>query len=165
MSFFTPFLNPALDKDADGFHGAFDGRETEEQADTDGFSWHWGSRRELSDREQEKLGMWAATLKVMAGTQRLLPTIPSFFPRTTTPPRSFWRPPLHQDRDGRFPVPPSSPQHHFAFPGLMPRHDIIQEASTTCTNIIRLAHALERRTNAERRLSRKARPRAAIVEV
>ncbi|KAJ7075685.1 hypothetical protein B0H15DRAFT_956312 [Mycena belliarum] len=124
------------------------------------------SRRVLSYREQEALGMWAATMKVMAGTQMHLPTAPVFVPVTIRLPHSQSLSHFHPYPLSAQPsAPPGSPRQ---FP--RPNHvsdshttattaGILHEASTACTRIMRVAQALERRGNAERRLSRKRRAR------
>ncbi|KAJ7914010.1 hypothetical protein B0H13DRAFT_2003448 [Mycena leptocephala] len=115
--------------------------------------------RLLSYREQEALGMWAATMKVMAGTQMLLPTMPTFVPVVLPQPRSLHH--IHPYPLSTYSsAPPGSPHRPprphrttAALPGLL------QEASAACTRMMRIAQALERRSNAERRLARGKRPR------
>lgn len=105
--------------------------------------------------------MWAATLKVMAGTQQLLPTTPIFVPFVLPSPRHRQHP---------HPYPPSScPSAPPGSPARLPptihsqaQHTttksssgILEEASAACQNLMRVAHTLARRTNAERRIARK----------
>ncbi|KAJ6536519.1 hypothetical protein DFH09DRAFT_1091276 [Mycena vulgaris] len=102
----------------------------------------------------------------MASTQHLLPTVPTAIP--------FIRPHYHPYSHS-FPLasrpsaPPASPRRlhssHARLQRELPTRGVLQEASTACDKVMRLAHALERRANAERRLSRKNRPRPPLVSV
>ncbi|KAJ6485295.1 hypothetical protein DFH09DRAFT_1291646 [Mycena vulgaris] len=166
MSQATPFLGiPALH----GFDGspAVEG-ETEDfgEDESDEGAFRWTRTRILSHRDTENLGMWAASLKIMAGTQHLLPNVPTHLPfsrrRRQPSPRSF--PPDFSPSD-----PPSSPAQTPSSPttrdGESPARGVLQEVSAACTKLMQLAQTLERRTNAERRLSRKNRRRTPLAAV
>jgi hypothetical protein len=114
--------------------------------------------------------MWAATMKVMAGTQMLLPTSPAFAPVVLPHPRGHQR--AHPYPINPYPsAPPGSPSFlprpHHAAATLMAATStgILQEASAACTRMTRVAQALERRSNAERRISRRRRPRTPLGSV
>ncbi|KAJ7175130.1 hypothetical protein C8R43DRAFT_976020 [Mycena crocata] len=111
-------------------------------------------RRVLSNRETEELGMWAATLKVMAGTQHLLPTLPTFVPVVLPQPGRH-----HYPRSFPFSshpsAPPGTPSGHNAPERTTSTRGILQEAAAACQNLIRVAQTLDRRTNAERRIAQK----------
>ena len=105
--------------------------------------------------------MWAATLKVMAGTQQLLPTAPIFVPFIVPSPR-------HHQHPHPYPLsscpsaPPGSPARLPPTIHSQAQHTatksssgILEEASAACQNLMRVAHTLARRTNAERRIARK----------
>ncbi|KAJ7086982.1 hypothetical protein C8R44DRAFT_893376 [Mycena epipterygia] len=125
--------------------------------------------RVMSHREQEALGMWAATMKVMAGTQMLLPTEPTFVPVLLPHPR-------FQPHARPYPVsarpsaPPGSPLplrsvHITTTSATAPATGILRDASAACTRIMRVAQVLERRGNAQRRLNRKRHPRSPLDSV
>lgn len=159
----TPFLGTPAIHD---FDHLLEGGEDIEWSESDDFTFGWIRIRVLSHREAEDLGMWAASLKIMAGTQRLLPTVPTILPfsrrRSRPSPRPYSCDPSPSD-------PPSSPVHtpssRTMRDGETPARGVLQEASAACTKIMRLAQTLERRTNAERRLSRKNRLRAPLASV
>ncbi|KAJ6600304.1 hypothetical protein DFH09DRAFT_1497729 [Mycena vulgaris] len=152
-----------------GFDGspAVEGR-TEDfgEDESDEGVFRWTRTRILSHRDTENLGMWAASLKIMAGTQHLLPNVPTHLPfsrRHRQPsPRLF--PPDCSPSD-----PLSSPAQAPSSPttrdGESPARGVLQEVSAACTKLMLLAQTLERRTNAERRLSRKNRCRTPLATV
>ncbi|KAF8189604.1 hypothetical protein K438DRAFT_1832878 [Mycena galopus ATCC 62051] len=109
----------------------------------------WEQREILSLREHEALGMWAATMKVIAGTQMVLSTKPNFVPVVVRCPISvpFFRTP-------RF---PPSPRH------AAPRTTTASIVAST--EMMRVTQALERRNNAERRLRSRNRPRTPMDRV
>ncbi|KAJ7235379.1 hypothetical protein C8J57DRAFT_1378379 [Mycena rebaudengoi] len=114
--------------------------------------------RALSHRDTESLGMWAASLKLMAGTQDLLPTVPLLAPPIRRRPRYHPHPPVHVS-NSRPLAPPASPLGQtpggISLAAEQPARGVLHEASAACNKIMQLATSLERRTNAERRLSRK----------
>ncbi|KAJ7168925.1 hypothetical protein C8R46DRAFT_1034062 [Mycena filopes] len=163
MSWATPFLGAATPLDSDGFPDMRGEGKDGEGYQGDEHTPGWIRIRPLTHRESEMIGMWSASLKVMAGTQHLLPTIPNALPLSHSPYHPYPR--LHASHDSRPSAPPASPQR------LRERRTestrgILHDASAACSKIMHLAQTLERRTNAERRLTRKKRrrpPRASVV--
>ncbi|KAJ7152263.1 hypothetical protein C8R43DRAFT_950868 [Mycena crocata] len=158
----SPLLHPAR---PDPFHVEREGGDVDEYAgDELEFRWTW--TRILSHREEENLGMWAARVKVMAGTQHLLPFAPTTLP--ITPPH--YHPYSHSlPIDSHVWAPPASPlctrpSRILLATDASPR-GALHEASAVCTNIMHVAQALERCSNTERHLSRKKRPRLPRVSV
>ncbi|KAJ7186146.1 hypothetical protein C8R46DRAFT_1185611 [Mycena filopes] len=162
MSWATPFLGAATPLDFDGFPDARSEGKDGEGYQEDEYTPGWIRIRALTHRESETLGMWSASLKVMAGTQHLLPTIPNTLPLSHSPYHPYPR--LHASHDSRPSAPPASPQR------LRERrteatHGVLHDASAVCSKIMHLAQTLERRTNAERRLTRKKRRRPPLASV
>ncbi|KAJ7939714.1 hypothetical protein B0H13DRAFT_1850483 [Mycena leptocephala] len=93
----------------------------------------------------------------------LLPTNPTFLPviHLHLPrPRS-----RHRPLSSHPSAPPGSPIHTPSGHPTTAQTGIMQETSAACTKLMRVAQALERRTNAERRLRGRTRPRPPMAHV
>ncbi|KAJ7155267.1 hypothetical protein C8R46DRAFT_1117340 [Mycena filopes] len=160
MSWATPFLGAATPLDSDGFPDTRGEGKDGEGYEGDEYTPGWIRIRLLTHRESEMIGMWSASLKVMAGTQHLLPTIPNALPLSHSPYHPYPR--LHAYHDSLPSAPPASPQR-LRERRTASTHRVLHDASAACSKIMQLAQTLERRTNAERRLTRKRRRRPTLA--
>ncbi|KAJ7939712.1 hypothetical protein B0H13DRAFT_2300414 [Mycena leptocephala] len=151
MSYASSFLSPLPPDHEESFAHSGTG------GDSDGGGVLGSKGRVLSLRDQEALGMWAATMKVMAGTQMLLPMTPTFIPVALPHPRSRH----YSHPSPSYPTPPPGTPLSIQSRTKLPR----ARASAACTKLMRVAAALERRHNAERRLRRRNPPRPLPVRV
>ncbi|KAJ7642506.1 hypothetical protein DFH06DRAFT_1334369 [Mycena polygramma] len=104
-------------------------------------------------------------MKVMAGTQMLLPTSPTFLPVVHLHlPRPHSRHHFHPSSSLPS-APPGSPIRAPSPRRAVASSGLLQEASAACTKLMHVAAALERRRNAERRIARRTRPDRAPASV
>ncbi|KAJ7135230.1 hypothetical protein C8R43DRAFT_1132774 [Mycena crocata] len=166
MSVATPFLGSPF------LHDKFwENRDSPEKEDVEGYEsedlqFRWTRTRLFLHREEENLGMWAASLKIMAGTQHLLPTVPISLPLT---PPHYHPYPHSVPFDSRVWAPPASPQRTrpsrvFLATEAAPR-GVLYEASAVCNRIMHISQVLEHRSNVEHHLSRKTRPPPLLASV